>query len=186
MSDQSLPAEAGLTRRALLGAGLAAPAAAFLSGCQHAGQPPAAGFRFLREADVALLRALMPVVLDGALSAEAHTRARVMDATLRTLDGMLYRVGPSAQRELVELFDLLQFGPARWLATGMRPDWPQASAADIERLLQRWHDSSISLFTAGYRALTRLISSAYFMQPESFAASGYPGPPQPAFTVLNS
>ena len=54
------------------------------------------------------------------------------------------------------------------------------TAADPETqsaALASWRDSSLVLRKSGYKALHKLCTSAYWGMPETFALSGYPGPP---------
>ncbi|AEI81944.1 hypothetical protein CNE_BB1p05240 (plasmid) [Cupriavidus necator N-1] len=109
------------TRRSFLKAGVAgsvllgtAGAGMALSGCGRSEHTPAHGYRFLCDTDLELLSVVMPVMLAG-LPLDAQTGT----AVLHLLDGLLVRAGAPAQRELRKLFDLLSFGPTRWLTTGV-------------------------------------------------------------------
>ena len=84
IKDTSAPQDP--TRRSLLKLGLAGTAAlgavgftAGLAGCHRTVEAAAQGYRFLRDADVILFRALTPVVLEGAMpqdSGDAAVRTR--------------------------------------------------------------------------------------------------------------
>lgn len=183
----------GVSRRSFLKLGLAGTAAlgiaglgGSLAGCGQREQAAAAGLHYLRDADVALFRALAPVALKGSVSAEAAKLDTQLDSILRGIDEAGRRLGPPAQRELHKLLDLLHLRPTRWLTTGVGAPWPQASETEIAAFLVRWQSSSIGLFNAGYAALMKLCCAGFFGQPDGWAVAGYPGPPAWAYQSLNS
>jgi hypothetical protein len=195
MTSPHLQAPGGidLSRRSLLKLGVAggmvlgvAGLTAELSGCGGKRQASASGFRFLRDADLALFSALIPVVLDGILPEDETLRSPQVAETLQRIDAACYPLNPSAQAELYKLFDLLNLRATRWLATGVSAPWPEAGRRDIEHFLLRWRDSRIGLFNAGYRALTKLVSTAYFGTSASWPAAGYPGPLDWVYKAVNS
>ena len=88
MTDTTLPG-AGLSRRGLLKVGLfgsaflaTAGVTASLSGCSAS--VPASGLATLRSSDLPFLRALIPVVLAGAVKAEAMPAA--VEKTIAGID----------------------------------------------------------------------------------------------------
>jgi hypothetical protein len=181
-------AEHALSRRSFLKLGLAGGAVlgmagigATLSGCGAGGQAATQGYRFLRDADLDLLGALMPVVLAGvAIDAQAR------ETVLRTLDQLLVRAQSPAQGEIRKLFDLLNFSVTRRLVAGVHRPWREADANEIERFLQRWRNSSFGLFNAGYRALVRLCAVPYFGSPLGYRNAGYPGPLDWMYRAVNA
>jgi len=103
---------------------------AMLSGC--ASVPPAAGLRVLRAPDVVILRALMPVVLAGALPSD-DSRERVLDESINLLDGLLAareagRWQPSEASEARRLDLLPQTAPLPWDELMHQPAYLQALA----------------------------------------------------------
>lgn len=182
----------GLGRRDFLKLGFAgsfvlgaAGISASLSGCSGAVQT-AQGRRFLREADVQLLRALFPALLAGSLPAEAATRAAHLDETLLRFDAMCARLLAPRQKALRQLFDLLNGGLTRRLAAGVGKPWSEVSVEEAEAFLARWSGSSVSLFNAGYRALSKLAAVAYFGMPDTWGFSGYPGPLAHVYRAINA
>lgn len=176
-----------LDRRAFLKLGLSGTAVmslagvgAMLSGCGRREQA-AQAYRFLRDADLALFSAVMPAMLAG-LPLDGQTGV----AALHVLDDMLIRTAKPTQCELRKLFDLLNFGPARLLTTGVRRPWKEAGGDEVERFLQRWRGSSIPLFNSGYRALAKLCTTPYFGLPVGYKAAGYPGPLDWMYKAINS
>lgn len=189
-SRPDTPAE--LSRRSFLklgvGGGLVLAVAGIggtLSGCGRQQQVAAAGLRYLRDADVALFRALLPVMLEGSLAGGAQREADVA-GLLRRIDDAGLRLGAPAQAELRKLFDLLHLRPTRWLTTGIAAPWNEAAPAELAAWLQRWRSSGVGLFNAGYLALHKLCCIARYSSPEGWAQMGYPGPLAWAHASLNS
>ncbi|MGH8454133.1 MAG: hypothetical protein ACRES4_06365 [Nevskiales bacterium] len=182
-----------LTRRSFLKLGVAGSVAlgttslvANLAGCGKREQAIAQGFAFLRDADVTLFRALTPVVLGAALPADAASRESLTTETLKRIDGACFMLEPNAQGEVLKLFDLLHMRVTRWLTTGVSAPWPEAEAADIERFLERWRGSSVGIFNAGYRLLTKLVAASYYAIPATWPLSGYPGPLAAVYQLVNA
>lgn len=146
---------------------------ALLSGCASA--PPAPGLRVLREGDMVVLRALMPVVLDGALPADA-SRERAVNETLQVLDGLLEASSRAGQQQVRQLFDLMTFAPTRRLVAGLQRDWAEASAAEVNDFLNGWRNSRVGMLRAGYLALTQMLTMSWYLQPRSWAAINYVPP----------
>jgi hypothetical protein len=182
-----------LDRRSFLKLGFAGTVAlstisvgAGLAGCHRAQEATAAGYAALRDADVRLLSALVPVILAGALPTEPVVRAAQLTETLKRLDGALQRVGTPTLKELRKLFDLLNFPITRRLVAGLPVKWQDASPDQLEAFLQRWRGSSVAAFNAGYRALTKLVTVMYFQIPATWPQSGYPGPLAWVYQSVNS
>jgi hypothetical protein len=131
-----------------------------------------------RAAADAVLAAIVPAVLDGALPQEpgAHRNAigMVVQRTRATIEGL----APAVQQELGELFGLLSWPPARrWLA-GVKNDWPQASPAEVRAFLQSWRTHRFALMQSAYHALHDLITGAFYSDEASWATLGYALPAQ--------
>ena len=146
-------------------------ATALLSGCSS---PPAAqGFRLLRENDLTILRALLPVALAGELPADATDRAAACDETLHTLDELIFCSSRAAHKQVAQLFDLLSLPVTRYTVAGLSDAWDKASPAAITQFLEKWRHSRWQTLRAGYLALTQIINMAWYFQPRSWAAIGY-------------
>lgn len=154
-----------------------------LTGCARS-EPPAPGYRTLRPGDVALFTALVPVMLGPGWPAE--NRAANLATLLQYVDGSCTLLAPAGQKTLRQLFDLLDGGLTRRLTTGVTKPWAEASEAEIERFLQRWRNSSLGLFNAGYRGLNKLIAGNWYAMPAGLASTGYPGPWAPMYAAVNS
>ncbi|MFJ3485673.1 twin-arginine translocation pathway signal protein [Pseudomonas sp. NPDC090202] len=167
----------GLSRRDTLKLGLGATlflSTASLVGCT--GSTAASGFEVLRGGDLPFLRALIPVVLDGALS--DITPAAAIDGTLRSLDHSLARLSPEMLKLTRQLFDVLTLAITRGPLTGVWGAWEQATTTQIGGFLQRWEHSSLNLLRQGHASLLQLVLMAWYGRAEAWAQCGYPGPPK--------
>ncbi|UVE18081.1 twin-arginine translocation pathway signal protein [Pseudomonas sp. LS44] len=179
MTDTTLPSPQ-LSRRGLLKVGLLGSAllttaglTATLSGCSAS--TSASGFAVLRESDLTFLRALIPVMLAGAVASEQMPQA--LKGTLESLDYSLNHVSPELLKQTQQLFDLLALPITRGPLTGVWGSWEKAPAADVQAFLLRWENSSLNLLRMGHAALLQLVMMAWYGRPESWAHCGYPGPP---------
>jgi len=176
----SLSDTPALSRRGLLKFSLGASAflataglGASLSGCSSS--TAANGFAALRDGDLAFLRALLPVMLTGAVNSEGMPAA--VDGTLKSLDYNLDHLSPEMLKLTRQLFDVLGMAVTRGPLTGIWGSWENASANDIRLFLKRWEDSSLSLLRMGHSSLVQLVMMAWYGRKESWAHCGYPGPP---------
>ena len=147
-------------------------ASAFLAGASLVGcsaQTAASGYQVLRDDDLPLLRALIPVILAGTQASE--------HLVLHSLDHKLAALSPEMLKLTRQLFDVLSLPLTRGPLTGVWGAWAQASPAQVTVFLQRWQDSSLNLLRMGHASLLQLLQMAWYERPESWAACGYPGPP---------
>lgn len=171
----------GLSRRNLLKVGLCATAflstvslTASLSGCSAS--IPANGFAILRDNDLTVLRALIPVMIAGSLGQTALSQAS--EDTLRGIDFSLAGLSPEMLKLTRQLFDVLALGLTRGPLTGVWGRWEDASAEQIRDFLLRWQNSSLDLLRMGHGSLLQLVSMAWYASPNAWAHCGYPGPPK--------
>jgi len=176
----SLSESPALSRRGLLKIGLCASAflttaglGASLSGCSAS--VPASGFAILRSSDLPFLRALTPVMLEGAVAVGKMPAA--VTATLQGLDNSLDHLSPEMLKLTQQLFDVLGMTVTRGPLTGIWGSWENASSDDIRHFLHRWENSSLSLLRMGHASLLQLVMMAWYGRAESWAHCGYPGPP---------
>lgn len=169
-----------LSRRGLLKFSLGASAflataglGASLSGCSSG--IPASGFAIMRSGDLLFLRAVIPVMLDGAVAVEKMPAS--VDQTLHCLDNGLNHLSPEMLKLTRQLFDVLGMAVTRGPLTGIWGSWENASADDIRHFLERWENSSLSLLRMGHSSLLQLVMMAWYSRAESWAHCGYPGPP---------
>lgn len=118
----------------------------------------------------AALEAIVPVLLAGVAAprAAAAVIARVHHAILS--------LPLAAQVEVQDLFGLLALGPARRLLTGISGPWSGAAPAAVQAFLQDWRVSQFGMLRAAYGALHDLVLGAWYADPVSWNAIGYPGP----------
>jgi hypothetical protein len=170
----------GLSRRGALKLGLGATLflssagiTASLSGCSSEGAAPS--FSILRASDLPFLRALIPVVLDGALSANASDDP--VSLTLSALDSGLAHLSPEMLKLTRQLFDVLAMSITRGPLTGVWGPWETAAPEQVRHFLDRWEGSSLNLLRQGHSSLLQLVLMAWYSRPQSWGHCGYPGPP---------
>jgi hypothetical protein len=176
----SLSDTPALSRRGLLKFSLGATAflataglGASLSGCSSS--TAASGFAALRSSDLPFLRALIPVMLDGAVAVEQLPEA--VEGTLKSLDYSLDHLSPEMLKLTRQLFDVLGMAVIRGPLTGIWGSWENASGDEIRHFLDRWENSSLNLLRMGHSSLLQLVMMAWYGRKESWAHCGYPGPP---------
>ena len=179
MSDTTLES-AGLSRRSLMKVGLiggaflaTAGVTASLTGCRRRNRRAA----WKRSANrPAVPRALLPVMLLGAVSAEQMPKA--VEGAIQSLDHNLARLSPEMFKLTQQLFDVLALPLTRGPLTGIWGSWENASGDDVRAFLSRWENSFIGLLRMGHSSLMQLAMMAWYARPEAWAHCGYPGPPK--------
>jgi hypothetical protein len=124
-----------------------------------------------------VLGAIVPVMLAGALPIDPTSRSERVTATVAGVDRAIAGLPSHAQADLHDLFVLLAFAPSRWLLAGVRRPWGESSADEVAAFLQRWRASGWTLKQQAYLALHELVFAAFYADPASWPAIGYPGPP---------
>ena len=131
------------------------------------------GFKILRSGDVVLFTALVPVILKGVVkSPEDISRA------VKTIDAFLYDTHPMIHKQTLELCDLLNLSLTRGALTGLWKTWEAASIEEIDSALYALKNHSIGLLQMAYGALVQIPNLSWYMQPDTYASTGYPGPPK--------
>lgn len=135
-----------------------------------------------------VLRAIAPVLLDGATMLPAAPResgpeavlpTAALDATLTALEAAVVHLPRLTRIDLDRLFVLLASAPGRrWLA-GVDAPWDRASSESIAAFLEAWRSHSSPLLRGAYGALHDLVLASWYAQPAHWAAIGYPGPNLP-------
>jgi hypothetical protein len=123
-----------------------------------------------------VLRGVARAVLDGTLPREDPERTRVLDAHMQRLAETISGLPAAARAELAQLLSVLAFGPGRLLFAGLASPWPSATTEQILESLQSMRTSSLQLRMQAYHALRDLTYAAYFADPSTWPAIGYPGP----------
>ena len=166
-----------ITRRRFLQVGLSS--AMLLALVRSLDRPAHAanGWRAIDEQTARTMTALVPVILAGTLPREDDARAKTVAAIVAEFDRMVAALAPAVQEEIGELFSVLHFPPSRVALAGLWSSVDEASAEDLRAFLLRWRGSRFELQRASYRALTQITQAAWYGQPASWSAIGYPGPP---------
>jgi hypothetical protein len=128
------------------------------------------------EAD-AIVAAIVPAMLDGALPAAGSERAAAVRETVANVRRAIAGLPPAARGELGQLFALLALPVGRRVFAGVEPPWPEAGVAEVQRFLDAWRDSAWALKRSAYDALHQLVIASWYGNPRSWGAIGYPGPP---------
>jgi len=149
-----------LTRKQWIGSGIAGAAALAIAGLTAESL----------ETDRDVLAAIVPVMLEGVQDADAGA----------TIDGFGVAVAgltPSVQGEVAQLFALLRIAPLRIAATGIIGPWSRVAPERVAQFLTDWRYSRIPKLRSAYDALHQLVFAAWYGNPRSWPAIGYPGPP---------
>lgn len=141
---------------------------------------PSIGSLDLRAMDgksAALIAALAPVILDGALPDDATSRKVAIHEVVEAFDRGLAGMSPAVQDELQQLLSLLTFAPTRALVAGVWKPWHEASADDVAAFLTSWRNSRFDLLQSGYQALTQLLQACWYGNPLAWGKIGFSLPP---------
>ena len=169
----------GITRRQLVRRGIVGSLLFAAAGATAAfwwptrRRRPRPGLRVLDEREAAILSAVADTVLaiePGVPSADA------VDVVGR-VDALLARSPGGVQREFVRLLHLFENGATGLITATGWTSFTAAAPASREARLRAWQTSRISLFRTGFQAMKRLCGACYYSSPVSWAAIGYPGPP---------
>jgi hypothetical protein len=133
--------------------------------------------RFVLDGEArAALEAIVPALLAGALPAAPEQRAAMIAATIGRVHENILGLPLATQKEVQDLFGLLALAPARRFIAGVSGDWSEADPAQVTAFLQDWRVSRVGLLRSAYQAIHSLVYGAWFADPSSWPAIGYPGP----------
>ena len=124
-----------------------------------------------------MLRTITQALLGSALPTDADARNRELTRVTTATGALIANLPPSTRKEIADLFGLLALKPARALL-GYSGDWVGADIAAVTKFLADLRDSSIGLKQQAYFALHDLLIGSFYAEPSTWAATGYPGPPQ--------
>jgi len=174
------------TRRTFLFAGIAGAAALAAAAWWRAGRdsPNAEAIAggvspSLGPDGSAVMAAVIPVFLEGALPAGQEAAAAAVQKVLGSVGVAVAGLPPAAQKELSQLFALLGVAPGRMALARVNSPWPEARPDEVAAFLERWRTSGFLLLHSAYAALHQLVFAAWYGDPASWPAIGYPGPPTP-------
>lgn len=149
---------------------------ALMTGCSR--QPDSnSGYTILTADDVEFITALAPVILMQSYPGTLGMEKGAVRLT-KKVDELINTLGEYSKAQLSQLFTIMSSAPLRLVVGAPVGDWKDASAEDIEAFLQAWRTSSLGIKNMGYGSLCKIITMCWYSQPESFAATGYPGPPK--------
>jgi hypothetical protein len=126
----------------------------------------------------AILSAIVPVMLAGALPRESPTLDEAVRETVDNIDRAIQGLSPEQIVELGQLFAFLALAPIRWVLMQSTHSWRDATADEVGAFLARLRDSRIALLRAAYDALHQIAFAAWYGNPHAWPAMGYGGPPQ--------
>ncbi|WP_342051746.1 MULTISPECIES: hypothetical protein [unclassified Cupriavidus] len=156
-----------------------------LTGCAGA-SPALPGLDFLQPADVAMFRALLPAIASDLATLDTAQRDVRLDKAVRNIDATIAAMGSQSRGELRKLLDLLASRPLRWMLAGIATPWEHTTPGQARAFLARWRASRFATLNAGGVVLVKLASVSYFVLPETWAASGYPGPNPAIYRALHA
>jgi hypothetical protein len=172
------------TRRTFLIAGTAGAVALALAGWLRstrqtpAPAAPGAVPAFTDSDAGAIVGAVTPVLLEGALPEDPAAAAAGIRATVAAVGEAIDGLPPAMQHELGQLFALLAFPPARLALARVASPWREARHDEVAAFLERFRTSRFALLRSAYGAFHQLVFSAWYASPEAWPAIGYPGPPE--------
>lgn len=140
----------------------------------HTPAPP--GRFVLDGAARAVLTAVIPAMIGSMLPADPRARALAIAATTERVEGAIHGLPLATQKEVQDLFGLLALAPARRFLAGVPQDWAQASPQQIGGFLDSWRHHRFAMLQTAYLAMHDLIIGAWYADPSTWAAIGYPGP----------
>lgn len=126
-----------------------------------------------------LFGAVAGAVLEGLLPAgatAAPARAEALRAHLERLEATVAGLPAAMRAEIEELSALLLHPAGRYVLTGLADDWGQAPPPAVQQALQGLRESRLELRQQVFHALRDLTNGAWFADPGTWGAIGYPGP----------
>jgi len=167
----------GTSRRSFLKVGGLAALALAAGGAIYRATHGPAQRRFVLDGEArAALGAIVPAILCGALPSDAARRAAAVDAAIDRVNRAILGLPLSTQKEVQDLFGLLALAPARRLLAGIAGGWDSAGVEQVSAFLQDWRLHRFALLRTAYLALHDLVLGAWYAEPSSWEAIGYPGP----------
>ena len=134
---------------------------------------PASPLKLLTAQEFSILAAVADRVCPAH---EAFPAPEAMHVAER-VDALLANAHPGLSGEIRQLLHLFENGLANFLFDRRPRAFTQMDGAEQDATLNDWRHSSITVRRTGYKALTGLVTAAYYSNPATYAAVGYPGPP---------
>lgn len=143
----------------------------------HVPPDPDYDYDFLTDTDRTLIAAISPAMLSGALPRGGAERKQALLEVVRGVDLTISGLAPSVQKELRELFFLMDFPVVRRFLAGVWTPWLHAQESEIDRFLRNWQQSRLNLLRSAYQGFHEIIMASWYGNPRSWAGIGYGGPP---------
>lgn len=124
-----------------------------------------------------IVAALAPVIVGPVLPNDAAARRAAIDSAVQRVAGAIRGLPLSTQKEVADLFALLSLAPTRRLLAGIS-GWESATPEQLAAFLQSWRSHRFETLQTAYQALHDLVLGAWYADPSSWTAIGYPGPLQ--------
>jgi len=165
-----------MQRRSFLQTGLLGAIALATGGAvyRQLNPPPLERYAFDDKAR-AIVAALVPAIVGLALPAEDAARRAALAGAVDRVAGAIGGLPLATQKEVADLFALLSLAPASRLLAGIG-DWSSATPQQLTEFLQRWRTHRFEMLQTAYHALHDLVLGAWYADPSSWAAAGFPGP----------
>lgn len=129
---------------------------------------------YFSEREYSIFHAIAETVVVVPANAPSVERMKV---TLLA-DRHLARLDEDARRDFHRLLGLFDNALAGLLLTGTIAPFTQLSPEGRASMMKKWESHRIGALRSGYQALKRLACACYYGNPETYAAVGYPGPPE--------
>lgn len=130
-------------------------------------------FAVLSPAEAGVVLAVARRILPASAGFPSPEAVRVADR----VDAFLGMSHPGVQKDVKGLLALVDSAAFGLLLDGSPSRFRSASPATQDARLLAWSTSRIAVRRTGFRALRRLVTSAYYSSPATWSAVGYPGPP---------
>lgn len=159
-----------MQRRSFLKAGLLGGLALAAGGAVYRHIHPPVAQRFaLDPQGRSMLAALLPAIT--GLSPEPAALQAGIDRVGAAINALPLRM----QKEIGDLFGLLNMAPTRRLLAGV-PPWAEATPDEVAAFLQSWRTHRTEMLQTAYHGLHDLVLGGWYAEPATWAAIGYPGP----------
>ena len=167
-----------MRRRTFITAGIAGAAALTAAGWFSSALRTRPRTRALDGDARAIVAAIVPVMLDGALPDERSDRDAAVAETIDGVDRAIQGLPSAARAELAQLFALLALTPGRRAFAGVASPWAEATSDEIDAFLKAWQASAWALKRSAYDAFHQIVFAAWYGNPRAWPDIGYPGPPR--------
>jgi hypothetical protein len=124
---------------------------------------------------------LIPGVLGASVIADTAQNPTAAKTALQTclarVDALVSGIPERARAELKQLLLIGELPGLRKVALGMPAAWSDLSPAQMDAVLDGWTANNDARLREAAISLRALVRMAWYSQPATWAAIGYPGPP---------